>query len=150
MITDLVDGLHDRGPVVVALEELGIEARPLALLVRLSPAVLLDVQRRDALAQDADPLLGPSVMDQVPDIEVPAHHGALEFIDIAGGLQRAQEEIVPDVFDGNLHSQFFGQRHHLANLSLGAGVGVGITNRCIDDGGHQQHRRSAVSLGVAQ
>ena len=150
MITNLVDGLHHRRPVVIALEELGVEAGPLALLVGLGAAVLLDVQRSDALAQDTNPLLGPSVVDQVPHIEVPAHHGALEFIDVAGGLERAEEKIVPDVLNSDLHAQFLGQRHHLADLGLGPGVGVGVANGGTDHRRHQQHRRSTVGLGVTQ
>lgn len=138
LVADFVEGLHDGGPVVVALEELDVETGPLAGLVGLRAGVLLDVEGGDPLAEDADPLFGPAVVDEVAAVEVPADLGGLEFVDVAGCFEGAEQEIVPDVLDGDPDAEFLGEGDGLADLVLGTLVGVGVADGLIDDGGDQE------------
>ena len=59
--------------------------------------------------------------------------GVLELIDVAGGFEGAEQEIVPDVLDRDLHAQLLRQRQHLANLLLRSLVAVGVADALVDD-----------------
>jgi hypothetical protein len=76
--------------------------------------------------------------------------GRLELVDVAGHLQRADQEVVPHVLEGNLHPQLLRQRQGLADLRLRARVGVVVGHLLVDHGGHQQDRTRPVGLGIAQ
>src|SRR6266702_7915523 len=140
---DFIQRLHDRRPVVVAFEQGNVEALPQAFLVAPFAAEFLDVERDDALVENADPLFGPAGVDDVADIEVPANPRALKFVHVARRLQRAEQKLVPDVFDGDFDAQFFGQRHSLADFDLRPGVGLRIGNLFVDDRRHEQHGGTA-------
>ena len=88
-----------------------------APFVHVLAAEFLDVEFLNALAEDANPLLRPPEINGVADIEMPAHGRAVEFIHKAGGFERAEQEMVPDILEGQLHAQFFGQRHGFAQSS---------------------------------
>src|SRR6185503_18022556 len=100
VVADVVEGLHDRGPVVVALAELDAEAVPAAILVHLLAAEFLDVELQHARTEDARPLLGPAVDEEVAEVEVPADVVAADLVEVAVGLERIEDEVVPDVLDG--------------------------------------------------
>src|ERR1039457_4887610 len=89
VVSDVVHRLHDGGPVVVAFEQLHVEALPQAFSVALLAAEFLDMELLDARPENANPLLGPAVVDDVADIKVPADGGAVEFIDGTEGFQPA-------------------------------------------------------------
>src|SRR5205823_8514107 len=61
VVADVVEGFHDRGPIVVALEEVGAFA----------PGVFFDVKFLDAFAEDMNPMIGPTDGHDVADVEVP-------------------------------------------------------------------------------
>ena len=63
------------------------------------------------LTEDPDPLLWPAQEDVVAAIEVKLHIRAFELVDILSGFHGAEQEIVPDILDGNGHFQFFSQRN---------------------------------------
>src|SRR5437763_14980886 len=61
LVTDVVKSLHDGRPVVVPLKELNLEL--------LEPAVFLDVQLEDALAQNRYPGFRRAVFKRIADVE---------------------------------------------------------------------------------
>jgi len=58
----------------------------------------------DALAEDADPLLWPTQVNAVAHVEMPAGGRAVQFVHEARGFHRAQKEMVPDIFEGQLYA----------------------------------------------
>ena len=54
-------------------------------------------------------MLGITGGDAVADVEVSAHPFAIERVDEAAHLQRAEEEFVPDVLDGETDAVACGQ-----------------------------------------
>src|SRR5204863_4650481 len=60
VVADLAQRFDDFRPAVVAFAEFDVEALSQPEVVALLAAVFLDVQFQDALAEDADPLLGPA------------------------------------------------------------------------------------------
>ena len=77
-VPDLVERLHHRRPVAVALKQPHVESGPAALLVEFPAAVFLDVDLHDPRPEDPDPLLRPAVRHQIPHIQIPADPRALE------------------------------------------------------------------------
>src|ERR1019366_9459087 len=150
VVADVVHGLHDGGPVIVAFEQLHVEALPQAFGVALLAAEFLDMELLDAWPKDANPLLGPTVVENVADIEMPADGGALEFVHVTGGFERAEQEAIPHVLAGDLDAQLFRQGDGLADFRLGACVGGIVGDVLVDHGWHEQHGRSAITLGVTQ
>src|ERR1017187_4431260 len=150
VIADVIHGLHDGGPIVVTFEQLHVEAFPQALSIALLAAEFLDMELLDARPKNADPLLGPTVGDDVADIEVPAYGWALEFVHVTGGFERAEQEVVPDVLTGDLDAEFLGQGDGLADFRLGALIGIVISDVLGDHARHEQYRGSAVTLAIAQ
>src|ERR1044071_6165631 len=57
VVANIIQGAHDRGPIVVTLPERDIEAFIRPGRVPLFAAVFLDVQLLNALAEDMNPLL---------------------------------------------------------------------------------------------
>ena len=93
---------------------------PLAELV-VEPfrlGILLDVDLDDPLAELADPFLGIAELDDVADVEVGDDRGALELVDVAGELEGAEQELVPDLLDGDLDAVPLGVGDELADLGL--------------------------------
>ena len=82
----------------------------------------------DSLAQLADPFLGIAELDDVADVEVSADPRALELVDVAGKLERAEQELVPDLFDRDLDAVLLGVGDQLADVLLRALVGVAIAD----------------------
>src|SRR5450759_597961 len=93
LVADVIEGLHDSGPVAVAGEQFHVEAFPQAFLVAFGAAEFLDVDLGNAFAQNADPLFRPAVIDNVAHVKVPADARAVEFIDVARGFERAEQEL---------------------------------------------------------
>src|SRR5438093_71965 len=60
MIADLVKGLHDGRPVIVAFEIFDCKPGSEAALIHFFSAVFFDMKFVDALAQNANPLFGPA------------------------------------------------------------------------------------------
>src|SRR5262249_35933154 len=88
--------LHDRRPVDAAVEQ-GDEPVNRAEVVAGAALEILDVDADDLLAQQADPLLGEAEDDDVADVEPDADRRAVDLVEEAAELQRAHEELVPDV-----------------------------------------------------
>src|SRR6266478_2307818 len=65
VVADFVQCLHDRRPIVVAFRERHAEAFPKPFVVAFLAAEFFDVQLLDAFAQDANPFLGPAVVNDV-------------------------------------------------------------------------------------
>ena len=102
------------------------------------------------LAERPDPILRVAVQHDIPDVEPRLDPWALKFVDVLRHLERAEQELVPNLLDGNHHSQLLGQRQELANLRLRARPGVAIGGLWIHDGGNEQHRIGAPQLGVLE
>ena len=95
VVADLGEGLAHLGPVHVALAEVLPGERPL-LAVELE---VLDVDAGDPRPEGADPVLRIAVEEHVAHVEVGLHPGRGELVDVARHLERAQEELVPDLLD---------------------------------------------------
>ena len=102
----------------------------------------------DAVAEDADPLLRPAVGDDVADVEVPADPLAVELVGVAGGFERAEQEVVPDVLHEQADLQILGHGQNLSDLLLRAFVGGVIRDTRVDHGRDDEHGRAAQSLAV--
>src|ERR1035437_137946 len=105
-VADVIHRLHDRRPIVVAFQQ---AHRPWSArwLVALPANEFLDMELLNAFAQNADPLFRPAAVTEiVAHIKMPTHELALEFIHIACRLQRAEQKLVPNVFDGDRYPQF--------------------------------------------
>src|SRR5262249_23078080 len=96
-VSNVIQSLHHRRPIVIALEQVDVEAFPETLVVTTLPAEFLDVQFLDSLSENSHPLLGPAVIDDVADIEMPANSRAVELIDIPRGFERAEQELIPNI-----------------------------------------------------
>src|SRR5439155_5815405 len=71
IVSDVVEGFHDGGPIVIAFAERHVEAFPQSLTVALLEAELLDMKFLDAFAEDAYPVLRPAEVEDVADIKMP-------------------------------------------------------------------------------
>src|SRR5262245_61953467 len=100
--------------MVVAFEQLHVEARHFAVGTRFG-AVFLDMQFQNALTEHLYPFLGWSKLDVISYIKMPTHPGAVDLIQILFRLFRLHDEIVPDVFNRDLHPDFFAQGKRFAN-----------------------------------
>src|SRR6266540_6314069 len=115
-ITNVVERLHHRRPVIVAFQKLDAKAFPEALLDGLLAAEFLDVQFLNAFAEDVNPLLGPAVGNDVAHVEMPADPRTVELVHVTRRLERAEKKMVPDIFDGDLHPEFLRQRNGFADF----------------------------------
>ena len=133
MVIDGVEGLHDCGPLHIALTEFDVEPLPETRIVAFFSAKFFDMKVENAGAKDAEPLFGPARIDDIADVEVPTDPRAADFIDIACGFEWTEEELVPDIFHGDAALGSFGEGDGLFDERLGAGVGVGVRDLAIDD-----------------
>ena len=140
LVADVDQRLAHGRPVDLALAELVVE--PLRL------GVFLDVDLEDPLAQLADPLLGVAELDDVADVEIGTDRGTAELVDVAGELDGAQEELVPDLLDGDLDPGLLGVGDELADVLLRPRVGVAVGDLLVDDGRDDQDGGAAVGLAV--
>src|SRR5215472_13963723 len=120
-ISGLSQSLVYLGPVDFAFAQ----RDPLGYLALLELEVL-DVELHDALAQRANPVLRISGDHHVTHIKVGSNPWALEIVDIPCKFERAEQKLVPDLFDADDHLQFLGHGDQLADLFLRAHPGVAI------------------------
>ena len=130
------------------LAELHPEPGIRPLLVLQLAAVLFDVELLDPGTERFDPLLGPAKADHVADVEIDAHQRTLQLVDEPSRLDRAQQEVVPDVLDQDLDAQVLGQRQAFADLGLRPLVGVLVGHLLVADARYQQRAGCTVGLGV--
>src|SRR5690606_5086246 len=140
---------HGR-PVVLVFTNLCLEAFPRAAGVPERPAIPLDVELQNAVTEHFNPVLGPAVVDDVANVEIPPDPRTLKLVDVPRGLQRAKKEVVPDVFDRNLYSFLLGQRKNLADLHLRPFIGIVVRDLLVHHRGYKKYGRSPVSLGVVE
>ena len=138
VVIDGVESLHDCGPLHIALPEFDVEPLPEAGIVAFFAAKFFDMKVENAGAEGAEPLFGPARIDDIADVEVPTDPRAPDFIEIARGLEWAEEELVPDIFHGDAALGSFGEGDGLFDEGLGAGVGVGVRDFAIDDSGDEE------------
>src|SRR2546430_16519625 len=69
VVPDFVQRTHHRRPVVVAFKERNRETCARTLAIAFLAAVFLDVQLLNALAENANPLLGPANRNHVAYVE---------------------------------------------------------------------------------
>src|SRR5207245_10915366 len=65
-------------------------------------------------------------------------------------FQRAEEKLIPDVFDGDFDARFLGHRNRLANFLLRALVSIVVANRLVHDGRNQQNAGAAIGMAISQ
>src|SRR5262245_37223510 len=87
----------DGEPVDVSLTEV----LPREPSVRAIELKVLQVHFDDARAERADPVLRIAVEDNVADVEVRLQPRRIELVDVPGEFDRAQEELVPHLLDGD-------------------------------------------------
>ena len=104
----------------------------------------------DALPQRANPVLRIAVQQHIPNVEPCLNPRTLKFLDVRGHLQRAEQELVPDFFNGDHNSQLFGEGQQLANFLLRTAPGVAIRGLRINDRRHEEHGVRSPQLGVVQ
>ena len=95
-------------------------------------------------------MLRPAEKYHVANIKMPADSRAVEFIHEAGCFHRAEQKVVPNVFDRQLYAEFFRQGNDFAQFGLVALVSVGVRDAVAGPAGHDEHRRGSVSLGIAE
>ena len=102
----------------------------------------------DPVVQNVDPLLGPSVNQDIAAVEIKLHIRAFELIDVIARLDRTQQKIIPHVFDADFDPQLFGGRDQLFNTFGRTVPAIVIANLLVDDTRHQQHGVGTVRLRV--
>ena len=80
----------------------------------LAAAEILEMDLLDARPQLADPVLWIAIGHHVSRVEVDPHPLAVDFIDEKPGFARAEQELVPDVFQANGRPHFLGQGSRIA------------------------------------
>jgi hypothetical protein len=102
-------------------------------------------------AERANPVLRKAVEHDVADVEIGFEPRRVELVDVAGELDWAQQELVPDLLDCDNHLQLARERQQaLANHPLGSRPRVPIRGRLIDDCGYEQHGVRTPECGIAQ
>jgi hypothetical protein len=89
-------------------------------------------------AKSRDPLFGPAVVDDVADIEVSAHPGALDLVNEPARLQWAEQEVVPHVFDADFAAGFLGPGNGGLNGCLVSLLRAGVGGVLVDESGDNQ------------
>src|SRR5262249_50442959 len=108
------------------------------------------MQFLNARSEDANPLFRPAEVDDVSHVKVPADGGTLELVHVARCLQRAEEKVIPNVFDRNLHAELFGKRNRFANLSLRTAISFVVADFFSDHTRYEEHGAGAVPLRIPQ
>src|SRR6266851_5889087 len=141
-VINFAKGFANGPPVDVAITEI----HPLvAILFALE---VLQVDLDNALPQRANPILWVAVKHHVPHVEPRLDPRALEFTDVLGHFQWAQQKFVPHFFDGNHNFQFFRERKQFSNLRLGTAPRVAIRSLRVDNRGYEQHGVRSPQLRV--
>src|SRR6266576_1483680 len=96
-ITYVGKGLPHCGPVHVPVTQ--VDPR-VSIFLALE---ILDVNLDDAVSQGVNPVLRITVKEHVPHVEPGFYPRTLKLTNIFGHLKRAQEEFVPNFFDGDHH-----------------------------------------------
>src|SRR5439155_10884814 len=142
VVADVEKGGADGPPVDVAISEIwptvGV---PTAFEI-------LEMDFVDLGAKSANPILRVAVEHDVADVEPCTDPRAFEFGNVCGHVERTQQELVPDLFDGNDYFQFFGERKQFADLLLRARPRVAIRSAGVYDGRDQQDRIRAPKFCV--
>src|SRR5262249_41640821 len=112
--------------------------------------VFLDVNFEDPLAQLPDPLFGVAELDDVTDIEIRTDPGTIKFVDVPCELDRAEQELVPDLFDGNLDPVLLRIGDELSDICLRATIGFAVANLSVDHRGDDQDRSSTVGATIIE
>ncbi|MPN42529.1 hypothetical protein SDC9_190086 [bioreactor metagenome] len=76
------------------------------------------MQPHDTGLQGVDPVFRPSVPEHISDIEIPADQRVVEFIDKSLCFYGAEDKVVPNVFQGNLHTRFFSMGNQFSDRAL--------------------------------
>ena len=95
-------------------------------------------------------MLRPAVAQHVADVEVPADDGIADLVEEFHGLDGAEDEVVPDVLDGDLHAEFLGERHSLLELSDGAIPGLLVGHVIAHGAGNDEDGIRAIGLRIAE
>lgn len=132
VVADFLEGFAYFDPVDVAF--VGEFAPLIAVAFEI-----FDVEFEKAGAEGADPVLGESEENDVADVEVGAYPGAVELVDVAGEFEGAQEEFVPDVFDGDDDFHILGDGDEFADVLLGTFPGFAVADGFVNDAGHEQN-----------
>ena len=141
VVAGVLQGTSDRRPI-------DFSAFAQAVVEPFVLGVFLDVNLEDPLPQLTDPFLRVAELDDIADVEVSADPGALELIDVTGKLDRTEQELVPDLFNGDLDPVRLGVGDQLADLLLRAFVGVAVADFLVDDRRDDQDGGAAISLAV--
>ena len=91
------------------------------------------------------------VQHDVADVEVRAHPRGLELVDVPCELERAEQEFVPHLFDGD--DDFLVARHRqqpLADDALRSRPRVAVRRAGVDDGRNEEDGIGSPQRGVAQ
>ena len=118
MVAYLGERLPNGGPIDVAFAEIDPGVTVLAALE------VLQMDLGDAGSEGADPVLWIAVEHHIAHVKPGPDERMFELGDVAGHLEWALKEFVPDFLDGNNDVQLFGEREKGANLRLRAGPGV--------------------------
>src|SRR2546423_800216 len=133
-IANLGEGLPHRFPVHVTIPEVH------PLVSTFLAFEVFQVNLDDALPQRANPVLRIAVKQHIPNVEPSLDPRTLKFLDVRRHLKGAQQELVPNLFDGNYDLQLFSERNQLVDLPLRTRPGVAIRSLRINYGGNEQHR----------
>src|SRR5262249_9820134 len=106
-VMDVVERAPDFGPVDGSLAD----PLPREFAVRPGEVEVLQVHLEDAVGERADPVLRERIEDDVPHVEVRLDPGGVELVDVTRELQRAEEELVPDLLDRDRDFQVTRDRH---------------------------------------
>ncbi len=143
-------GVEERGahrrPVDGALADLAEKKAPAS---HIQPEVFY-MQLDDPAGAGADPVLGMAE-HHVADVQIGARPRRLQFVDVAGVFERAQQETVPDVLDPEHDAHFFSQGQQLPpDHRLRSPIRVLIRRLGIDHRRDQQQRVGAPEPGIGQ
>src|SRR5437660_2291855 len=77
VIADFIQSFHDGRPIIVAFAERRAKTFPQSFGVASLAAEFLDMKLLNPLAQNANPLLRPAVVENISDVEMPANRRAV-------------------------------------------------------------------------
>ena len=103
---------------------------------------------RDARAECADPILRVAVQNDITDVEVRFEPRAFKVVHVSREFDWAEQELVPDLFNGDDDLQFLRKGQELANVLLRALPGIAIADLRVDDGGNEKDGSSAPEFRI--